>query len=322
MTSTRNKTIKVENLDQETLYANVLTDVKDFQSLINKTIHWDSIELLKKIPDNSVDLIVTDPPYNLTKEYAGTKFAASSNEDYENWLELRIPELKRISKDNASVYICCDWKSSIPVYNIMSKYFTIINRITWEREKWRWASANWKNCIEDIYFWVVNNKHYTFNIDEVKIKRKVIAPYKTDDWEAKDWAEEKDWNFRLTMPSNVWTDISIPFWSMPENTTHPTQKPEKLIAKIILASSNRWDIVLDPFLWSWTTSVVAKKLWRKYIWIEKERDYSIIAEHRLKLAESNKSIQWYEDWVFWERNTLQERQSKKWRQNTTLFDCL
>jgi len=320
MTSDRNKTIKVENLDQETLYANVLIDVKDFQSIINKTIHWDSIELLKKIPDNSVDLIVTDPPYNLTKEYAGTKFAASSNEDYENWLELRIPELKRISKDNASVYICCDWKSSIPVYDIMSKYFTIINRITWEREKWRWASANWKNCIEDIYFWVVNDKHYTFNIDDVKIKRKVIAPYKTDDWEAKDWAEEKDWNFRLTMPSNVWTDISIPFWSMPENTTHPTQKPEKLIAKIILASSNKWDIILDPFLWSWTTSVVAKKLWRKYIWIEREKDYSIIAEHRLKLADNNKSIQWYEDWVFWERNTLQERQSKKAKEKT-LFDC-
>ena len=204
----------------------------------------------------------------------------------------------------------------------MNKYFKLMNRITWEREKWRWASANRKNCIEDIYFWVMNDNFYTFNIDKVKIKRKVIAPYKTESWEAKDWNTEVDWNFRLTMPSNVWTDISIPFRSMPENTTHPTQKPEKLIAKIILASSNEWDIVFDPFLWSWTTSVVAKKLWRKYIWIEKERDYSIIAEHRLKLAESNKSIQWYEDWVFWERNTLQERQSKKWRQNSTLFDCL
>lgn len=322
MNSSRNKTIKIENLDQENLYKNVLSSIESFENIINKTIHWDSIKLLKSIPDWSVDLIVTDPPYNLTKDYAWTKFLATSNDLYEDRLELRIPELKRILKPNASIYICCDWKSSIPVYNVMNKYFNLMNRITWEREKWRWALANRKNCIEDIYFWVMNDNYYTFNIDKVKIKRKVIAPYKTELWEAKDWNSEVDWNFRLTMPSNVWTDISIPFRSMPENTTHPTQKPEKLIAKIILASSNEWDIVFDPFLWSWTTSVVAKKLWRKYIWIEKEKDYSIIAEHRLKLAESNKSIQWYEDWVFWERNTLQERQSKKWRQNSTLFDCL
>jgi len=319
MPSDRNKTIRVEDLNVEELYKLVIKDFSDISSIMNSTIHWDSIELLKKIPDNSVDLIITDPPYNLTKDYAWTKFKASTNELYEEWLELWMSELKRIAKSNASIYVCCDWKSSIPVYNIMRKSFTIINRITWEREKGRWASANWKNCIEDIYFGVMDDTNYTFNLDAVKVKRKVIAPYKTEEGEAKDWQAEADWNFRMTSPSNIWTDISIPFWSMPENTTHPTQKPEKLIAKMILASSNVWDIVFDPFLWSWTTSVVAKKLWRKYIWIEKEKDYAVIAEHRLNIAESESSIQWYEDGIFWERNTLQERNSKKNKTNS-LFD--
>lgn len=316
--STRNKTIKIEDLNIDLYEKGILEDISDFNSIINKTICWDSLQLLKKIPNESVDLIFADPPYNLTKIYAWKKFSASSDEEYETWLELWMWELNRIAKKNASIYICCDRKSSIPVFKIMRKYFSIINRITREREKWRWASSNWKNCIEDIYFWVMNEKQYTFNIEQVKMKKKVIAPYRNEDGIAKDRQTESEWNFRLTMPSNIWTDISIPFWSMPENTTHPTQKPEKLLAKIILASSNEWDIVLDPFLWSWTTSVVAKKLGRKYIWIEQQLEYAIISEYRLKLADTNKDIQWYEDWVFWERNTLQERASKKvWK---TLFD--
>ena len=313
MPSERNKTIRFEDLNVEELYKLVKRDFLDISSAINTTIHWDSILLLKKIPDSSIDLIIVDPPYNLSKVFAGSKFKATNESKYEEWLELWMSELQRIAKPNASIYVCCDWKSSISVYSIMKKYFTIINRITWEREKWRGASGNRKNCIEDIYFGVMNENDYTFNLDDVKLKRKVIAPYKNENWESKDREAEEGWNFRMTSPSNIWTDISIPFWSMPENTTHPTQKPEKLIAKMVLASSKIWDIVLDPFLWSWTTSVVAKKLWRRYIWMEKEKEYTVIAEYRLKNAENDTTIQWYENGVFWERNTLQERIAKKRR---------
>ena len=112
------------------------------------------------------------------------------------------------------------------------------------------------------------------------------------------WCEENGRRYRLTYPSNIWTDISIPFWSMPENTPHPTQKPEKLIAKLILASSNPGDVVFDPFLGSGTTSVVAKKLGRHYIGIEKEKEYVAYAERRLELAEANPSIQGFENGVF------------------------
>lgn len=102
------------------------------------------------------------------------------------------------------------------------------------------------------------SREYTFNLEAVKIQKEVIAPYRDSSGAPKDWFENGNKRYRLTHPSNVWTDISIPFWSMPENTPHPTQKPEKLIAKLILASSNPGDVVFDPFLGSGTTSVTAK----------------------------------------------------------------
>jgi len=137
----------------------------------------------------------------------------------------------------------------------------------------------------------------------VKLKRKVIAPYRNSEGLPKDWEETSKGSFRLTFPSNLWNDISIPFWSMQENTDHPTQKPEKLLAKLILASSKSSDFVFDPFLGSGTTSVVAKKLGRKYLGIELDEKFACIAEKRLELAEDEKTIQGYKDGVFWERNT-------------------
>ena len=227
--------------------------------------------------------------------------------EYEAWIDLWLSKLIRLLKDNASVYICCDWKSSVPVFNAAQKYFKVRNRITWEREKGRGSKLNWKNCSEDIWFFTMGND-YKFNLEEIKVKRKVLAPYK-ENGRPKDW-EEGEENFRLTHPSNIWNDITIPFWSMPENTEHPTQKPEKLLAKIILASSDKGDMVFDPFMGSGTTAVTAKKLARNYCGIEIDDYYCAVAEKRLELADKDKSIQGYEDGVFWERNTLQEQVKK------------
>jgi site-specific DNA-methyltransferase (adenine-specific) len=180
------------------------------------------------------------------------------------------------------------------------------NRITWEREKGRGALRNWKNCSEDIWFCTVSDDYY-FDVDAVKQKRRVIAPYRDGLGMPKDWRDDEQGRFRITFPSNLWTDISVPFWSMPENTDHPTQKPEKLIAKLLLASSKPGDVILDPFLGSGTTSVVARKLGRHYIGIEAESDYCLLAERRLELAQIDGSIQGYADGVFWERNTLADQ---------------
>jgi len=287
------------------LQNNVTTEL-----LLNKTIHGELFDIIDFLPGAFVDLLFIDPPYNLKKNFNTVKFNSLYEDEYEEWVESWLKKLVRLLKPEASIYICCDWKSSSSIYNVAKKYFKIQNRITWEREKGRGAKANWKNCTEDIWFCTMSD-NFTFNIDDVKLKRKVLAPYKHDDGAPKDWQNETDGNFRITAPSNIWTDISIPFWSMPENTDHPTQKPEKLLAKIILAGSNKGDIVFDPFAGSGTTQVTAKKLGRNYVGVEIDEYYCCLTEKRLELAEENKSIQGYQDGVFWERNTLQERTAGK-----------
>ena len=155
--------------------------------------------------------------------------------------------------------------------------------------------------MEDIWF-ATKGDGYTFNVDDVKLRRRVIAPYR-EEGAPKDWQETEEGKFRDTHPSNFWDDITVPFWSMAENTDHPAQKPEKLMAKLILASSNPGDVVFDPLAGSGTTCVTAKKLGRHYIGIEKEARYCIWSQQRLEMAEKDASIQGYRDGVFRERNT-------------------
>jgi len=276
------------------------------EDLENKTINQNLLDVLDWLPMSSVDLLFLDPPYNLTKSFNGNTFRERSLEEYRRWFESWFPPLLRALKRSASVYICADWRSSAAIYLVAEEHLVVRNRVTWEREKGRGAKANWKNCSEDIWFCTVSDE-YTFNVEAVKMKRRVIAPYTTPAGEPKDWEETANGNYRLSCPSNVWTDLTVPFWSMPENTDHPTQKPEKLLAKIILASSKPGDLVLDPFLGSGTTSVVAKKLGRRYVGIEIDERYCCLAEKRLALADQDNTIQGYTDGVFWERNTLQDQ---------------
>lgn len=272
----------------------------------NKIFHQDLFSALDFLPENFVDLMFIDPPYNLNKKFEEISFKKSSSNEYAHWIESWLNRLLKVLKKDASVYFCSDWYTSSTVYNVLNKYFIVQNRITWEREKGRGAKINWKNCHEDIWF-CTKSKKYTFNIDDVKIKRKVLAPYKDSSKKPKDWKTESNGNFRLTFPSNLWNDITIPFWSMRENTKHPTQKPEKLLAKIILASTNPSDLVFDPFAGSGTTLVTSKKLGRRYSGIELNKEYVLYTLKRLKMAENDNSIQGYRDGVFWERNTLAEQ---------------
>ncbi|MEO1395753.1 MAG: site-specific DNA-methyltransferase [Cyanobacteria bacterium J06634_5] len=278
-----------------------LSKPASISSVFNRTIHQNLLEALPLLPDGFVDLLIVDPPYNLRKTFNGMVFKARSPQAYQDWLTTWISQLPRLLKPNASIYMCCDWQSSNAIYEVFSQYFQVRNRITWEREKGRGAKRNWKNASEDIWFGTVSDT-YTFNVDAVKLQRRVRAPYRDSAGQPKDWQDTDKGKFRTTHPSNLWTDISVPFWSMPENTDHPTQKPEKLIAKMVLASSNPGDVVFDPFLGSGTTSVVAKKLRRHYVGIEQEMLYCGLAEKRLALADEDDTIQGYGDGYFWERN--------------------
>jgi hypothetical protein len=302
MKSERNKTIDITIEEgKEYLDKCIKLDCKtELSQILDKTIMGDTFEILKLLPEKSIDLLITDPPYNLNKDFHGNKFKRMSEKDYLDYIEKWACLIKPLLKDNASIYVCCDWYSSQSIFQVLKNHFIVRNRITWQREKGRGSLNNWKNGCEDIWY-CTNSENFTFNIDNVKIRRKVIAPYKKDGI-AKDWFETESGKYRDTYPSNFWDDISIPYWSMPENTAHPTQKSEKLIAKLILASSNENDVILDTFLGSGTTSVTAKKLNRHYIGIEQNEQYCVWTEKRLEQAESNKNIQGYTG-VFWERNT-------------------
>lgn len=273
------------------------------KSIINKIINQDLFEILDYLPDKFIDLLFVDPPYNMNKNFGTVKFREMKADEYSDWVDSFISRLKRCLKPDASIYFCGDWKSSSSIQEVLEKYFIIRNRITWEREKGRGSKKNWKNNSEDIWY-STNSKNPIFNADSVLLKRRVLAPYRMENGMPKDWHETNNGGFRLTYPSNIWTDISVPFWSMPENTDHPTQKPEKLLAKIILASSLENQVVFDPFLGSGTTSVAAKKLGRNYVGVEIEKDYACLSEKRLKMADLDNNIQGFSDGVFWERNTL------------------
>lgn len=281
------------------------------EMLKNQLVVGDTFEVMPKLPEAFVDLLIVDPPYNLRKDYHGNCFNEKKAEEYRQYTEQWVKAVIPLLKPTATVYVCCDWKSSMIIGDVLQKHFRLRNRITWQREKGRGAKENWKNGMEDIWY-VTMSDEFIFNLDAVKQRRRVIAPYRQDG-EPKDWTEVADGSrYRDTCPSNFWDDISIPYWSMPENTAHPTQKPEKLMAKLILASSRPGDVVLDPFAGAGTTAVTAKKLNRIYVGIEQNELYCAWAQKRLELAEEDNSIQGYADGVFWERNTaaLQKRKNK------------
>ncbi|HCC23777.1 TPA: site-specific DNA-methyltransferase [Candidatus Falkowbacteria bacterium] len=285
MPSSRNKTLSVSDLDLKSFshFLRLPDEIKNITTLQNKIYLENSIIALKKLPSESVDLIIADPPYfNLRKNFGAGNVNLSKNEYY-NWNLAWIEQSSRILKPTGSLYLCIDWPSSCLFQNILEKYLIIQNRITWKRDKGRGSKSNWKNNMEDIWF-ATKSPEYTFNLDAVKEKRAVKAPYIDSLGRPKDWFEENGQKFRYTHPSNIWTDLIVPFWSMPENTEHPTQKPEKLIERLIMASSNTGDIILDPFLGSGTTAAVAKKLNRKYIGFEIDKKFYILSHKRLQLT--------------------------------------
>ena len=188
MKSERNKTIDISVKEGKAYLDKCLTQKDksrfDHENII---INGDTFEILPFIKDKSVDLLVVDPPYNLTKRFGGMNFKKTDTDSYaeytKKWLEAVLPKLK----SGASVYVCCDWQSSMVIGNVIAEYLTVRNRITWQREKGRGAAANWKNGMEDIWFATVSDE-YTFNLDAVKIRKKVVAPYK-ENGKPKDWEE-------------------------------------------------------------------------------------------------------------------------------------
>jgi site-specific DNA-methyltransferase (adenine-specific) len=265
--SERNKTISAPLSELEKYTARVIdTDfLKTENTVTDKTINGDMLEICALLPQKSFDLVIADPPYNLRKKFGDTTFTKKNAEDYEKYTRAWLAAVKPLLKDNGSIYVCCDWESSLIIGRVLSEFFCVRNRITWQREKGRGAKANWKNGCEDIWFATVFD-NYTFNLDDVKIP---ALNYRPDRYKS-----------QLKNPTDVWR-ISMVSGNFEERTSHPAQYPEELIERIVLTGTNPEELVLDPFMGSGTTAAVAKKLNRKYVGYEIMKEYCDVAEERL-----------------------------------------
>jgi site-specific DNA-methyltransferase (adenine-specific) len=276
----------------------------------DRVFEGDCLEVLPLLPPASADLLVADPPYNLDRVFGAERGRSMDDEAYEaytlRWLDAALPLLK----PDASLYVFGDWRGSSAVYRALRARCFVRNRIVWEREKGRASGRNWKNAHEEIWFATLGEDWY-FDGGAVVQRRRVLAPYRDAGGGPRDWREEAGGRWRDTAASNIWTDITVPFWSMPENTAHPAQKPEKLLAKLVLASSRPGGLVLDPFLGSGSSAAAARKLGRSFIGIELDPEHCILALRRLELAAEDPGIQGYEDGVFWERNTLAAQRASR-----------
>jgi site-specific DNA-methyltransferase (adenine-specific) len=255
--------------------------MKVFEKDRHSVILGDAIEALSTlVPDGSIDLIFADPPYNIGKVFNGTQDRWQSDEDYlrwcYHWLDLCIQKLK----PNGSFYVMAATQN-MPFFDIyLRKQLAILSRIIWYYDSSGvQAKKYYGSLYEPILFCVKDKEHYTFNAKDIFVSAKTGAQRKLIDYRK---PVPTVYN-SVKVPGNVWEFPRVRY-RMPEYENHPTQKPIALLERIIKASSNVGDIVLDPFSGTFTTSYVAKQLGRKSIGIEIEEEYVKIGLRRLEIA--------------------------------------
>lgn len=231
---------------------------------LNDVIHGDSIEIMSEMKEKSIDLIVADPPYNVGKDYGN----GSDRQEKSQYLEFSkkwMTEATRILKDNGTMYIFGGQKYIAYLYIILEDLGLNNNGwVVWHYTQGAGRTKGYSSRHDDILIFTKGNS-FTFNLDDIRIPQKYYR---------------KANNMRGANPGNVW---SLPHvhYSEKDRTFHPTQKPHALYERMILASSNEGDIVLDPFSGSGSSLVVAEKTNRKFIGIEIESKYVELAKNEL-----------------------------------------
>ena len=276
----------------------------------HKIIFGDAMEALKTLPDNSIDLIFADPPYNIGKKFNG-KIEKWDTEDsylewcYE-WLDLCVQKLK----PNGSFYVMTATQF-MPFFDIyLRKKLTILSRLVWSYDSSGvQAKKYYGSMYEPILFCVKDKNNYTFNTNDILVEAKTGAKRKLIDYRK---AVPTVYNSEK-VPGNVWEFPRVRY-RMDEYENHPTQKPISLLERIIKASSNEGDLVLDPFSGTFTTCYVAKELNRNSIGIELQDEYVKIGLRRLQLAEEFKGEK-----LMKEARTF-ETEKMAMQQNSTLFE--
>lgn len=260
---------------------------KSFEKFSNdrgSIYHGDALEVLAGIPDESIDLIFVDPPYNIGKNFAGRKDKWATDAEYLDWCYQWIDLCIQKMKPNGSLYLMTSTQF-MPYFDLFIRdKVTILSRIVWAYDSSGvQAKKYFGSMYEPILYCVKNKNNYTFNAADIMVEAKTGSKRKLIDYRKnppQPYKSEK-------VPGNVW-DFARVRYRMEEYENHPTQKPISLLERIIKASSNEGDVVLDPFSGTFTTCYVAQKLNRHFIGIEIQEDYFKIGLRRLEIAHKYK----------------------------------
>lgn len=250
----------------------------------HKIYQGDAIQVLREdISDNSIDLIFADPPYNIGKRFGDLDDKWPSDEDYAEWCKIWLDLCLQKLAENGSMYIMTSTQAMPYVDLFLRKKVEVLSRIVWSYDSsGMQAKKYYGSMYEPLLFCVKDKKRYTFNADDITIEAKTGAKRKLIDYRK---AVPTPYNTKK-VPGNVW-DFSRVRYRMDEYENHPTQKPEALLERIITASSNEGDTVLDPFSGTFTTCAVARKLGRISVGIEAYSEYVDIGLRRVLGFEEN-----------------------------------
>jgi site-specific DNA-methyltransferase (adenine-specific) len=254
-------------------------------SFLNQIFNEDAISGLQRIPDGSIDLILTDPPYGLGKDYGNNSDKQEAAEYLawtERWIDAVLPKLKPAG----SLYIFLTWRYSPEIFVMLKQRMTMINEIIWDRRvPSMGGSTRSFTSVHDTIGLFVNSKNYYFDLDSVRI------PYD---------AETKKARSRSIFVGAKWLELGYnpkDLWSVsrihkenPERVDHPTQKPLEIIERMVMASCPENGVILDPFMGSGTTAIAARRCGRQFVGFELNPDYCAIIEARLQSAEAELQV--------------------------------
>lgn len=243
--------------------------------------HGDCLHYLTQIESESVDMVFADPPYNIGKQFGDFKDAWPSDDDYVKWSKVWIDECIRVLKPNGSIYVMCSTQAMPYIDIYLRNRIEILSRMVWSYDSSGvQAKKFFGSMYEPIIFGVKDKKNYTFNAGAILVEAKTGSKRKLIDYRGD---VPKPYNTKK-VPGNVWEFPRVRY-RMDEYEEHPSQKPEALLERAILASTNAGDVVLDPFSGTFTTSAVASRLGRRSIGIERHVEYLKIGLRRV-LGES------------------------------------
>lgn len=277
---------------------------KSFEKSNHKIYFGDALGVLStEVKDNSIDLIFADPPYNIGKNFNGTKDKWDSNEEYLGWCYKWLDLCIRKLKDSGSIYLMAATQN-MPYLDIyLREKLEILSRIVWFYDSSGvQAKRYYGSLYEPILFCVKDKDHYTFNSDDILVDAKTGAQRKLIDYRK---AVPAVYSTKK-VPGNVW-DIPRVRYRMEEYEDHPTQKPIALLERIISASSNPGEVVLDPFSGTFTTSFVAKQLGRCSVGVEIEEEYVKIGLRRLNILSEYNGEKLIRQPKSYERSSPQQR---------------